>query len=131
MDKKTSNKEINELRRDFILDFIVEPFLFAFTIYMLFSRLQAIIDIIARYPEYSFWAVWEVDIRMNLAVYISFFVVIAIWGILKADKSRRERAERKQLINMLDDLQKVIKDLPDKVAESIKSSTNDDNKSRG
>jgi hypothetical protein len=52
MDKKTPNKELNEIRRDFLLDFIVEPFLFAFTIYMLFSRIQAIINISAKYPAY-------------------------------------------------------------------------------
>lgn len=129
MEKKTSNKELNELRRDFALDFVIEPFFFAFTVYMLFARIQSLIAITARYPEYSFWTVWEVDIEMHLAVYIGFFVVIAAWLFLKADKSRREREQKRQLMNLLGDLQRAIKDLPDRVAESLKASKNDRKKS--
>jgi lipopolysaccharide export LptBFGC system permease protein LptF len=134
MPKKTSNTDIKEQERaeflQFLLEIIVEPLLFAFVVLMLFSRIQAIINLTSANPTYSFWLVLEADVIMNLGLYIGFLVVFVVWVALKGFKHRREVAEQKQLNSTLSDLQKAIKDLPDKIAEAIKSSKNEDNKSK-
>ena len=122
---------------DFFSDFILGPLLFAFVIFMLFSRIQAIINYTVANPTYSFWMALEVDMQLSPLLYISFYVVFILWIISKVTKSKKETSDKKQLNSALEkistnisDLQQAIKDLPDKIAESIKSSKNTDNESR-
>ena len=68
--------------------------------------------------------------HLNLWVYIIFLVVFGVWATLKGKKYQRERADEKQLKSTLEEISKNIKDLPDKIAEAIKSSRNEDNKSK-
>lgn len=133
MDKRTFHTNIV----DFLSDIIVEPLLFAFAIFMLFSRIQAIMQLGGETPAYSFWTALVVDMEVNTGVYIGFFVVFALWATLKWIKHRRDVIEKKQLDNVLEqmnanssDLQRAIKDLPDKIAESIKLSRSEDNESK-
>ena len=140
MDKKPSHissKQQLEALCDFLSDIIIDPLFFAFAVFMLFIRIQTIIDFIAANPTYSFWVVLEVDMHLNLWVYITFLVVFALWMFLKGIKYRREKSDRKQLTSTLEkintsiaDLQQVIRDLPDKIVEAIKSSKNEGNESK-
>lgn len=146
MDKKTSHIGINErLSRlwDFFSDIILEPFLFAFVVFMLFSRLQAIISYIVENPTYSFWKVLEVDVQLNPSLCIGFISVFTLWMTSKGVKYQKERSDKKQLSNTLEeintnieDLQQVIKDLsdriedlPNEIVESMKPAKNEDNES--
>jgi len=143
MDKKTSHtgtKQQLEALWDCFVDVILDPLLFAFGIFILFARIQNIIDYLTTNPPYSFWTLLEIDIRMNPGIYIGFFAVYLLWAISKAIRYRREKSESKKWDNVdstlekininLSDLQKAITDLPDKIAESIKSSKNAGNKSK-
>lgn len=125
-DKKTSNTE----HWEFLFDILVDPLFFAFAVSVLFTRLQAIISFTAANPTYSFWAALGVDVDMNPAWYIGFLVVFGIWAILKALKHRRERDAEERLDNTLNSLKTAIEDLPNKIAEAIKSSKNEDNQSK-
>ena len=137
MDKKNSRistKQNIEALWDSFVGAILEPLLFAFGLFILFARIQNIIDYITSNPVYSFWAVLETDMHLNPEIYIGFAAVYILWVISKGIKYRREKSDSKRLVDTLEgintiisDLQKAIKDLPDKIAESIKSSENEDN----
>jgi len=141
MDKKTSHsidKQTFDAFCDFLSEIIIDPLFFAFAVLMLFSRIQAIIEFTAANPTFSFWAILELDMEMHLGLYIGFIAAFAIWSLLKGYKYRREKAEGKQLTNTLEKintniagLQEVIRDLQDKIAESIKPSEDADNKPKG
>jgi len=132
MDKKNSSVDTKTQERSEFLDFldeiIVDPLFFAFAVFMLFIRIQSVIEVAATIPTHSFWDALEVDIKMNLWAYILFLVIFVLWVALKGRKHRRELNEKKQLSNTLSDLRKAIEDLPDRIAEAIKSSNNEDNK---
>jgi flagellar biosynthesis protein FlhB len=125
-DKKASHTEFVE----FFSDILIDPLFFAFTVFILFERIYAIINLTEANPEYSFWAVLEVDMHLNLWVYVLFLVVFGLWAILKGIKHRREKAEKEELNNTLNGLHKAIEDLPDKIAEAIMPLKGGDSKSK-
>jgi hypothetical protein len=132
MDKKTYNLSARgefDAFCDFLSDIIIDPLFFAFAVFMLFSRIQAIINYVAANPTYSFWVILEIDIRTNVGLYVGFLTAFGIWAFLRAYKYRKERSERKQLNKAIEGisigiagLQDAIENLPDKIAESIMSS---------
>lgn len=132
MDKKAfhiSNKKEFDAFCNFLSDIIIDPLFFAFAVFMLFSRIQGIINYVAANPQYSFWVILELDIEMNMGLYIGFLAAFAIWAFLRGYKHRRERSERKEINGRLErisigveEIQQEIKDLPDRIAESIMSS---------
>ena len=122
---------------DCCCDIVVDPILLAFVVFMVFTRIQTIIDVTIKLPNYPLWIVLGVDIKMNLWIYISFLIVFALWATLKRLRYKREMSEKKHLTYTLEkintnltNLQKAIEDLPDKIAESIKPSSNEGNESQ-
>jgi hypothetical protein len=139
-DKRTPNigvKQKFEAFCDFSCDIIVDPLLLAFVIFMVFTRIQTVIDVTTEIPKYPLWVVLKFDIQTHLSIYISFVVVYGLWAVLKRIRYRREMSEKKQLNHTLEkintniaNLQQAIEDLPDRIAESTKSSKDRDNESR-
>jgi hypothetical protein len=143
MDKKNSRistKQSLEALWDSFVDALLEPIFVTITILLLSARIQNIMDFLTTHPAYSFWQVLETDIHMNSAIYIGFAAVYILWVVSKGIKYRRDKRESKKLDNIgdtlekmnttLNDLQKAIKDLPSQIAESIRSTSKRDKKSR-
>jgi flagellar biosynthesis protein FlhB len=131
MDKKASNKKAAYAEFvEFLSDIVIDPLFFAFTVFILFERIYAIINLTEANPEYSFWAVLEVDMHLNLWIYILFIVMFGLWAVLRGIKHRREKAEKEELNNTLNDLRKAIEDLPEKITEAMKPLKDGDSKSK-
>jgi len=136
-DKRTPNigsKQKFEAFCDSLSVFIVDPLLLAFVISMVFIRIQIIIDVTTQLQTYPLWVVLWSDITTHLSIYIGFLVVYALWAVLRRLRYRSEMADKKQLNHTLEEistnianLQQAIEDLPDRIAESINLS-NDENR---
>ena len=127
----TSSKEDFIALWDLFVDIYLDPLFFAFAVFILFTRIQFVMDFVATRPEYSFWVVLEADMHLTPALYIGFFAVFFLWAISKGIRYRREKRDRKQLTDALQqmntsitNLQQAINNLPDKIAESMRSSGN-------
>jgi hypothetical protein len=87
---------------DWFADIILEPFLFAFAVFMLFSRIQSFLDYTTTHPQYSFWEILELDMEANTLIYVIFCIVVALWMLSKGIKYRRERRNQQRLNSTLE-----------------------------
>jgi flagellar biosynthesis protein FlhB len=120
MDKKTTT--YLQGIWDFFTDVILEPFLFAFAVFWIFSHIQTIIDFTTANPSYSFWTRLWIDMHINSIFYIVFIVILFIWVFAKGLKYKKEKRNEDQEKIYREQLQQTLKELPDKIAEAIKLS---------
>ena len=90
---------------------LLGPVLFAFVIFLLFTRIQTIIDYTTAVPEYSFWKIFNLDMAQNPLLYIVFFTVAFLWMIAKARQNNQQVREHKELVSLLKELIYITKDM--------------------
>jgi hypothetical protein len=103
---------------------ILDPLLFTFVVFLIFTRIQAMVEYSYTFPQYSAWQLVDLDIASHKLLYIGFFIVFFLWMLAKSLQHRREVRYQKQLIKAIEKLTTEIVGIKTDI-ESIK--TNIDN----
>ena len=90
---------------------LLGPVLFAFVIFLLFTRIKTIIDYTTAVPEYSFWKIFNLDMAQNPLLYIVFFTVAVLWMIAKVRHYNQQVREHKELVSLQKELIYITKDM--------------------
>jgi hypothetical protein len=69
---------------EFILDFVFDAFVLAYTVFVLFPRIQLILQQSTNAND--FWAIVGADINMYPEFYTPIFVIVGLWVVYKGWK---------------------------------------------
>lgn len=90
---------------------LLGPVLFAFVIFLLFTRIKTIIDYTTAVPEYSFWKIFTLDMSQNPLLYFGFFTIAFLWMIAKVRHYNQQVREHKELVSLLKELNYLTKEM--------------------
>jgi hypothetical protein len=93
----------------FVYDSLYEPLFLGFTLYVVFNRLQNIVNYFNAHPHSKWWEVFSNEMNTNPILYTLFFILLVGWVLLKAIHTLREKQRDDAILKELKDIKKLIK----------------------
>ncbi len=88
---------------------IFEPFVLAFFLFILFTRIQCLIETAS--SASIFWQMVNEDMVNNMFLYYAFLIIIVIWIYFRVLKARRDFKDRKEDLHLHVEMLRLLEDL--------------------
>jgi hypothetical protein len=105
----------------FFYEIFVEPLLLGFILFILFPRIQAVMESTS---NGGLWARFNVDIATHPLPYVLFFVVFALWMIGKGMRHKHEQTENKKMNDTLSNQTQILVEIKEQLVKLNKRMNN-------